>query len=111
MKVIPLQRITTFHRMTSKYPDSFLFKFNVICRGYDYTTDPHKLKVFPSNLKRVVLNWFMGLGGGTMDSWDAMKSSFLTKYQDYSRSRDLKYEIFKMSAKDVETLEEYVDIF
>lgn len=40
-----------------------------------------------------------------------MKNDFLTKYQDYCRTRDLKYEIFKMSMKGNETLEEYVERF
>lgn len=53
----------------------------------------------------------MGLIGGIIDSWDAMKSYFLNKYQDYCRSRDLKDEIFKMNAKGSETFEEYVERF
>ena len=40
-----------------------------------------------------------------------MKNIFLNKYQDYCRTRDLKDEIFNMSARDNETLEEYVEIF
>lgn len=40
-----------------------------------------------------------------------MNNYFLTKYQDYYRTRDLKDEIFKMSTKDNETLEEYVERF
>ena len=108
MKSIPLQSILTFHGLTSEDPDAFLFKFDVLCRGYDYTTDPQKIKLFPSTLKGVALWWFMRLGGGTIDSWDQMKTSFLTTYQHYCRTRDLKDEIFNMNAKDNETLEEYV---
>jgi len=48
----------------------------------------------------------MRLGGGTIDSWDAVKIYFLTKYQDYCRSKESKDEIFKMTIKDGETLEE-----
>ena len=40
MKAIPLQHIPTFHGLTSEDPDAFLFEFDVLCRGYDYTTDP-----------------------------------------------------------------------
>lgn len=40
-----------------------------------------------------------------------MKNAFLTKYQDYCQSRDLKEEIFKMMFEEDETLEEYVEIF
>ena len=41
----------------------------------------------------------------------SMKESFLKKYQDYCRSRELKDEIFQMTAKPNETLEEYVEFF
>ena len=50
----------------------------------------------------------MGLGGGNIKNWDQMKNTFLTKYQDYCQTRDLKDEIFNMTAKENEKLEEYV---
>jgi hypothetical protein len=53
----------------------------------------------------------MGIGGGTINSWDEMKQSLLMKYQDYCRTRDLKDEIFKMITKENETLKEYVERF
>jgi hypothetical protein len=111
MKAIPLQNLPTFHGLISEDPDAFLFEFDVLCRGYDYTSEPQKLKLFPSTLKGAALRWFMGLGGGTINSWDEMKQAFLTKYQDYCRTRDLKDEIFQMTAKENETLEEYVERF
>jgi hypothetical protein len=111
MKSIPLQNLPTFHGLISEDPDAFLFEFDVLCRGYDYTSEPQKLKLFPSTLKGEALRWFMGLGGGTINSWDEMKQAFLTKYQDYCRTRDLKDEIFQMTAKENETLEEYVERF
>ena len=66
MKFIPLQNIRTFHGMTTEDPNTFLFKFNILCIGYDYTIDPKKLKLFPSTLKGAALRWFMGLGGCTI---------------------------------------------
>jgi hypothetical protein len=111
MKAIPLQNLPTFHGLISEDPDAFLFEFDVLCRGYDYTSEPQKLKLFPSTLKGAALRWFMGLGGGTINSWDGMKQAFLTKYQDYCRTRDLKDEIFQMIAKENESLEEYVERF
>ena len=59
MKAIFLQHIPTFHGLTSEGPDAFLFEFDVLCWGYDYTTDPQKLKLFPSTLKGATLRWFM----------------------------------------------------
>ena len=40
MKAIPLQNITTFHGVTSEDPDAFLFEFDVLYQGYDYTIEP-----------------------------------------------------------------------
>jgi len=111
MKAIPLHHIPTFHGLTSEDLDAFLFEFDVLCRGYDYTIDPQKLKLFPSTLKGATLRWFMGLCGGVINKWDQMKESFLKKYQDYCRSRELKDEIFQMVARPNETLEEYVERF
>lgn len=96
MKAIPLQNIPTFHGLTSKDPDAFLFEFDVLCQGYDYNTNPKKLKLFPSTLKGAALRWFMGLGGGKINDWDQMKTTFLKKYQDYCRSMKLKDKIFQM---------------
>jgi len=38
-----------------------------------------------------------------------METSFLKRYQDFCKTRELKDEIFKMTAKDNETLEEFVE--
>ena len=111
MKSIPLQNIPTFHGLTSEDPDAFLFEFDVLCKGYDYTTEPQKLKLFPSTLKGEALHWFMGLGGGTINDWEQKKTTFLKKYEDFCQSRELKDEIFQMVAKTNETLEEYVEHF
>ena len=89
--------------------DAFLFEFDVLYRGYDYTTDPKKLKLFHSTLKGAALRWFMGLDRRTINSWDEMKTSFLKRYKDFCKTRELKDEIFKMTAKYNETLEEYVE--
>jgi hypothetical protein len=56
-----------------------------------------------------MLRWFMGLGGDSITSWDNMKLIFLGKYQDYCRTRDQREEIFKMSQKEEESLEDYVE--
>ena len=79
MKAIPLQHIPTFHGLTSEDLDAFLFELDALCRGFDYTTDPQKLKLFPSTLKGVALRWFMGLGGRVVNNWDQLKESFLKK--------------------------------
>lgn len=46
-----------------------------------------------------------------INNWDQMKTVFLKKYQDYCGSKELKYEIFQMTARPSETLEEYVEHF
>ena len=56
MKAIHLQSIPTFHGMIIEDSDAFLFEFDVLSRGYDYTTDHQKLKLFPSTLKGTTIN-------------------------------------------------------
>lgn len=111
MKTISLQNLPNFHGMASEDLDAFFFEFDVLWRGYDYTTEPKKLKLFPSTLKGEALQWFMELGGGTITSWDQMKEAFLTIYQDYFWSRDLREEIFEMMFEEDEILEKYVERF
>ena len=53
----------------------------------------------------------MGLGKHIINSWDDMKTSFLTRYQDFCKTRELKDEIFNMAVEDNENLEEYVERF
>src|ERR1700733_10110762 len=66
MKNISPSALPHFHGLTTKYPDTFLFEFVVLCRTYDYTEDEQKLKLFPSTLKDATLCWFMGLPGDSM---------------------------------------------
>ena len=63
MRPIPLTTLPSFHGLPSKDPNTFLFEFDIFCRGYDYIADAQKLKIFPATLKGTTLRWFMGLGG------------------------------------------------
>jgi hypothetical protein len=71
-KPIPLAALPKFYGLVSEDPDTFLFEFDIVCRGYDYTTEAQKLKFFPFTLKWTALQWFMGLGGSTISTWDDM---------------------------------------
>ena len=82
--------------MSIEDPDAFLFKFDILCRSYNYINNAQKLKLFLATLKDVSLRWFMGLGEYSIRSWEKMKNCFLKKYQYYCQSRDAKNEIFKM---------------
>ena len=84
--------------MNSKYPDSFLFEFDILCHTYGYTDDTHKLRLFPATLKNAALKWFMGLGEHTITSWDDMINIFLKKYQACYRYKDSKDDIFNVLA-------------
>ena len=53
----------------------------------------------------------MGLGGKYITTWDDMKTIFLEKYRDYSKSRDVKEEIFKIMQKEDENMEDFVECF
>jgi len=111
MKNIPLSSLPSFQGMTMEDPDTFLFEFDVLCRSYDYTIDAQKLKLFPATFKGEALRWFMGLGPASISTWNAMKEMFLSKYQDYCRTRNLREETFRMTQKEEEILEDYVEWF
>ena len=54
----------------------------------------------------------MRLGANVIENWDGMKNIFLAKYMEYCKSHDLKGgDIFRMSQKEDETLEDYVSRF
>ena len=108
MKNIPPSTLPHFHDMTSEDLGSFLFKFNILCRSYNYIRDAQKLKLFPATLKDSTLRWFMGLGEHTIRSWDDMRIAFLKKYQEYCNIRDSSNDIFKIQQQKDESLEDYV---
>jgi hypothetical protein len=110
-KPIPLAALPNFHGLVSEDPDTFLFKFDIVCQGYDYKMEAQKLKFFPSTLKGTALRWFMGLGGSSISTWDDMRTTFLEKYQDYCKSWNIKEELFKFPQKEDESLEDCVEWF
>lgn len=110
MKIIPMTSLPLFYGKSSEDPDAFLFEFDILCRSYNYYDDAHKLKLFPATLKDIALRWFMSLGENTIYSWDDMKSTFLRKYRDYYKTRDLN-DILRMQQLHDESLEEYLERF
>jgi len=61
MKNTPLFILPNFHGISREEPNTFIFKFDVLCCSYDYSMDAQKLKLFPTTLKVSTLYWFMGL--------------------------------------------------
>ena len=55
MKNIHVVALPKFYCLIIEDFETFLFEFDIFCRSYDYTIDTHKLKLFPSVLKEVVL--------------------------------------------------------
>jgi hypothetical protein len=82
MKNIPLSSLPTFIGMSTEDLDLFLFKFDMLCRSYNYLDNAQKLKLFPATMQDSALRWFMSLGENTILFWDHMKDTFLRKYQD-----------------------------
>ena len=109
MKNIPPSALPHFHSMTSEYPDSFLFEFDILCRSYNYVRDAQKLKLFPTTLKDSTLRWFMGLGEHTIRTWEEMRIAFLKKYQEYCRTSDSHNDIFRMQQQEDQSLEDYIE--
>jgi hypothetical protein len=109
MKNIPLSSLPNFHGLSTEDPDEFPFEFDILCRSYDYTTTAQKIKLFPTTLKGNALRWFMSLGGENISTWVQMRRLFLNKYQEYYRTREQREELFKMSQKEDETLEYFLE--
>jgi hypothetical protein len=108
MKNIPPSTFPNFHGMVIEDLETFLFEFHVLCHNYDYSFDAQKLKLFPTTLKDATLCWFMGLGTNTITTWDEMRQKFFSKYHDYCTNRGLREEMFKMTQKEEEILEDYL---
>lgn len=111
MKNITPSTLPHFHGKVDEDPNSFLFELDILCRSYDYSTDAQKLKLFRATLKDLALHWFMGLGGDTINYQDQTKRVFLTKYQEYCKTREMQGGIFTIVKGDDETLEDYLDRF
>ena len=109
MKNIIPSVLPRFYGKEKEDPNEFIFEFDILCRSYDYTTNPHKMKLFPATLKDNALRWFMSLGEGTITTWDRMKHVFLEKYQEYCNTKDKREELFKMVQRDNESLEDFVE--
>jgi hypothetical protein len=62
MKNIPLSSLPNFRGMSTEDPYLFLFKFDILCRSYNYSDDAQKLNLFPATMKDSSLRWFMSLG-------------------------------------------------
>lgn len=81
MKNIPPSILPNFYGMFVEYPNSLMFKFDILGITYGYNDDTHKLRLFPSTLKAATLKCFMGLWEHSITSWDEIKKIFLKKYQ------------------------------
>ena len=113
MKNIPPSSLPTFYGKSNKDPDTFLFKFDILCRSYNYLQDAHKLKLFSATLKDSALRWFMGLGESSIRTWEDMKTTFLWKYQEYCKRRDARNDIFRyrnLKTRDWKTISKYLSI-
>jgi len=111
MKNIPPSTLPNFCGTSSEDPTAFLFEFDVLCRSYDYSSNAQKLNLFHSTLKDASLRWFMGLSANSISTWVDMKKVLLKKYQDYYKTKDIREEIFGMTHKEEEILEEFLEIF
>lgn len=69
-------------------------------------------QIVSSNTERCCSEMVHGLGRDDVPNWNTTKTKFLEKYKDYCRGIDRKRdEIFKMSPKEDESLEDYVERF
>lgn len=80
MKNVSYNALLMFLGKMNEDPDAFLFKFDILCRSYDYLIDEKKLKLFLIALKSSTLCWFMDFPEGSIQTWSDMKKAFLGKY-------------------------------
>ena len=66
LKNIPIVALPKFYGLITEDHETFLFEFDILYRRYDYTTNAHELKLFPSTLKEAAIRWFMGLGANVV---------------------------------------------
>ena len=83
----------------------------MFCWTYEYNIDDEKLHHFPSTLKYLDLDGFMGLEGGSIHNWDQRKWVFSMEYHDYYRAWGTRDENFGLSQWANESLEDYVECF
>jgi len=100
--------LSKFHGFENEGQDTFLFEFELICRGYHYCTNSQSLQAFTLILKGETLQWFMSLGGNYIRTWEDMKNLFLEKYQDYGQAGE---DIFGIKQEENESFEDYVGRF
>ena len=55
MHIILPSSLQNFHGLANEDSNTFLFQFEVLCRGYNYCTNDQSLKVFPLTLKGAAL--------------------------------------------------------
>jgi len=108
---IPPSTLLNFHAMIIEDPKTFLFEFDVLCHNYEYSSDAKKLRFILATLKDVALCWFMGFITNTIKTWDEMRKMFLVKYHDYCTNWGMREEMFKMTQKEYDILEAYLEIF
>lgn len=89
LKNIPTSALLKFYDLITEDPDTFLFEFDILCRSFDYNSDSHKLKLFPTTLKDSALRWFMGLRENAVTDWVGMRDLFQYKYKEYCKGGDL----------------------
>jgi len=68
MNPILLTALANFNGLSTEDPNTFLFEFDIICKGYDYINDAQKLKIFLATLKGTALRWFISLGGKSIST-------------------------------------------
>ena len=112
LKNIPPTALPKLYGLATEEPDTFLFEFDILCHSFDYNTNSHKLNFFPLTLKELALRWFMGLGANVATTWDEIQALFLEKYKEYCKASGIRGDnIFRISQKEEETLEDYVSHF
>ena len=109
-----LHHLPKFHGLNSEDPNKHLKEFQFVCGSMcpkNGDINILKMKAFPFSLEDRAKTWLFDLPAGHVNTWDRLKSEFLTKYFPASRITVLRKQITGIQQAGDETFRTYYERF
>jgi len=109
-----LHHLPKFHGLNSEDPNKHLKEFQFVCGSMcpkNGDINILKMKAFPFSLEDRAKTWLFDLPAGHVNTWDRLKSEFLTKYFPASRITILRKQITGIQQAGDETFCSYYERF
>ncbi|KAK9901740.1 hypothetical protein M0R45_002012 [Rubus argutus] len=109
-----LHHLPKFHGLNSEDPNKHLKEFQFVCGSMcpkNGDINILKMKAFPFSLEDRAKTWLFDLPAGHVNTWDRLKSEFLTKYFPASRITILRKQITGIQQAGDETFCAYYERF